>query len=109
MSHSTLGRRSRYSDLETGYAYGGGIEYAVPTDSFLNAFSIGKYLGIKSEALTLKAEYVRYDLGSRNVLVSSINPATGLTYTAATGSYNSRFNTEGHLIRAGFNYKFGGF
>ena len=43
------------------------------------------------------------------MLVSSINPATGLTYTAATGSYNSRFNTEGHLIRAGFNYKFGGF
>jgi outer membrane immunogenic protein len=99
----------RYSDLETGFAYGGGIEYAVPTDSFLNFLSVGRYLGIKSEAVTLKAEYVRYDLGSRNVLVNSVNPATGATFTAATGSYTSRFNTEGHLIRAGFNYKFGGF
>ena len=100
----------RYSDLETGYAYGGGIEYAVPTDSFLNYFSVGRYLGIKSEAITLKAEYVRYDLGSRNVVVGSINPATGGQFVAAAnGSYTSRFNTEGHLIRAGFNYKFGGF
>ncbi|GJE00271.1 outer membrane protein [Methylobacterium isbiliense] len=90
-----------YRDMETGYAYGGGIEYALPTDSFLNVF--------KTSAVTLKVEYLRYDLGSRNVIVSSINPATGATFTAATGSYTSRFSTEGNLVRAGVNYKFGSF
>ena len=55
-----------------------------------------------ASAITLKAEYLRYDLGSRNVLVNN----TGLG-APATGSYTSRFNTEGNLIKAGFNYKFG--
>ncbi|NEU12001.1 porin family protein [Methylobacterium sp. BTF04] len=91
----------RYNQIETGYVYGGGVEYAIPTDSFLNRFNfIGSFLG--ASAITLKAEYLRYDLGSRNVTVA----ATGLT--AATGSYTTRFNTEGSIVRAGFNYKFGG-
>ena len=91
----------RYKGMETGYVYGGGIEYAIPTDSFLNRFNfIGGLLG--ASAITLKAEYLRYDLGSRNVLVNN----TGLG-APATGSYTSRFNTEGNLIKAGFNYKFG--
>ena len=96
----TLAYAGRYNDMETGYVYGGGIEYAIPTDSFLNRFNfIGGFIG--ASAITLKAEYLRYDLGSRNVTVS----ATGLT--AATGSYTSRFNTEGNIIKVGFNYKFG--
>ena len=86
--------------FETGYNYGGGIEYAIPADSFLTYFSLGRYLGIKSD-VTIKAEYIRYDLGSRNVLVGSVPGGPG-------GSYTSRFSTEGSLIRAGFNYKFGG-
>lgn len=97
----TLAYAGRYNDMETGYVYGGGIEYAIPTDSFLNRFNfIGGLIG--ASAITLKAEYLRYDLGSRNVTVNS----TGLT--VATGSYTSRFNTEGNIIKAGFNYKFGG-
>ncbi|KQP12407.1 porin family protein [Methylobacterium sp. Leaf93] len=97
----TLAYAGRYNDMETGYAYGGGIEWAIPTDSFLNRFNfIGSFIG--ASAITLKAEYLHYDLGSRSVLVN----ATGLT--AATGSYTSRFSTEGNLIKAGFNYKFGG-
>ena len=92
----------RYDDLKTGFAYGGGIEFAIPTDSFLNTFALGRYLGIKYDALTLKAEYVHYDLGSQNVLVAGL-PGVG------TGSYISRFRTEGNVVRAGFNYKFGGF
>ena len=92
----------RETGLETGYNYGGGIEYAIPTDSVLNYFSVGKYLGIKSEAVTLKAEYIHYDLGSRNVFVG---PRPGF----APNSYTSRFETQGNLVRAGFNYKFGGF
>lgn len=92
----------RNDGIETGYVYGGGIEYAIPTDSFLNRFNfIGSFLG--ASAITLKAEYLRYDLGSRNVTVA----ATGLPL--ATGSYTTRFSTEGSMIRAGFNYKFGGF
>ena len=96
-----LAYAGRYDDFETGYAYGGGIEFALPTDSFLNTFAVGKYLGLKYEALTVKAEYVHYDLGSRNVLVASTGGA-GLGYV-------SRFRTEGNLVRAGFNYKFNGF
>lgn len=104
-----LAYAGRYDDLETGYVYGGGVEWAIPTDSFLNFFSVGRYLGLKAD-VTLKAEYLRYDLGSRNVLVSSINPATGGQFVpTANGSYTSRFNTEGQLIRAGFNYKFGSY
>ena len=93
----------RYDDFETGFAYGGGIEFALPTDSFLNTFAVGKYLGLKYDALTVKAEYVHYDLGSRNVLVGAI-PGVGLG-----SGYISRFRTEGSIVRAGFNYKFSGY
>ena len=41
--------------IQTGYAYGGGIEYAIPTSSFLNVF--------KSSAVTLKVEYLHYVIG----------------------------------------------
>ncbi|WP_375465452.1 outer membrane protein [uncultured Methylobacterium sp.] len=90
----------RYQDLETGYAYGGGIEYAIPTDSFLNYFAFAKYLGLKYDAVTIKAEYLHYDLGSRNVVVGPIIPSAN--------SYTSRFRSEGSIVKAGFNYKFGG-
>jgi outer membrane immunogenic protein len=97
-----LAYRGRFSDIETGYAYGGGIEYALPTDSFLNFF--------RSNAVTLKVEYLRYDLGGRNVTVDSINPATGGQFVpTANGSYTSRFSTEGNLVRAGLNFKFGSY
>jgi outer membrane immunogenic protein len=86
-----FGNRSR---IETGYAYGGGIEYALPTDTMLNVF--------RSSAVTLKVEYLRYDLGARNLLVAS----TGAPLSPGVG-YLARVRTEGSLIRAGINYKFG--
>ena len=92
----------RYDDFKTGYAYGGGIEFALPTDSFLNTFAVGRYLGIKYDAITIKAEYIHYDLGTQNVVVNAL-PGVG------AGAYVSRFRTEGNIVRAGFNYKFGGF
>jgi outer membrane immunogenic protein len=98
----SLAFAGRRDDLETGFAYGGGIEFALPTDSFLNTFAIGRYLGLRYDALTIKAEYIHYDLGSKNVLVGAV-PGVGV----GTG-YVSRFRTEGDIIRAGFNYKFGG-
>jgi outer membrane immunogenic protein len=92
------GRRDR---LETGYAYGGGVEYAIPTDSFLARFSVLSLLGFRSEAVSLKVEYLHYDLGSRNVLVNN----TGI---GPTGSYTSRFRTEGDIVRGGISYRFSG-
>ena len=75
--------------IQTGYTYGGGIEYALPTGSFLNFF--------KSSAVTLKLEYLRYDLGSQGFV------ANGVTTTSA---YNVRDKSEGNIARVGLNYKF---
>ncbi|GJE59116.1 outer membrane protein [Methylobacterium trifolii] len=90
-----LAYAGRYSDFQTGFAYGGGIEYALATDSFLNFF--------KSSAVTVKVEYLHYDLGSRNVLVNFTGAAP------VNGSYTTRFTTEGNIVRAGLNYKFGSY
>ena len=76
--------------MRTGYAYGGGVEYAIPTSSFLNVFN--------SSAVTLKAEFIHYDLGTSAVLVGGVvNPAN---------SFTSQIRTQGNLARAGINYKF---
>jgi len=83
-----FGNRAR---VETGYAAGGGIEYALPTDSFLNF--------VHSSAVTVKAEALYYDLGQRTLAL----PATG----RGTGAYVTRFQNEGVLGRVGLNYKFG--
>ncbi|MBA9067352.1 outer membrane immunogenic protein [Methylobacterium sp. RAS18] len=79
------------SGLETGYAYGGGIEYAIPANSFLDLTG--------SLQMTVKAEYLRYDLGSRTVLIRSTGgPGVG---------YNIESRTEGALARVGLNFGFG--
>ncbi|MDP4026082.1 porin family protein [Methylobacterium sp. NEAU 140] len=85
------GARTR---TETGWTAGGGIEYALPTDSFLNFF--------KSSAVTVKAEGLYYDLGRRSVVLAGL-PGVGV------GSYVSRFQNEGVLGRVGLNYKFGSY
>ena len=50
----------RGGHTQTGYAVGGGIEYAIPTASLLNPFGAG--------AVTLRAEYLHYDLGTLNIV-----------------------------------------
>ena len=87
---SFFGSRSR---TDTGYAAGAGIEYALPTDSFLNFF--------KSSAVTLKMEGLYYDLGRHTVPLIAL--------PGSTGAYVSRFQNEGVLGRVGLNYKFGTF
>ena len=78
------------SSLRTGYAYGGGVEYAIPTTSFLNFF--------KSSAVTVKAEFIHFDLGSQTVFL-------GNTFGGAGVPFTERVHTEGNLVRAGLNYK----
>ena len=78
------------SSLRTGYAYGGGVEYAIPTTSFLNFF--------KSSAVTVKAEFIHFDLGGQGVQL----PST----VGGNGAYQGlSVHTEGNLARAGLNYK----
>ena len=87
------GGRSRF---ETGYAAGGGFEYALPTDSFFNFF--------RASAVTFKAEGLYYDLGRSNtgILNTGLGPA-------ANPGYVTRTETSGFIARAGLNYKFGTF
>lgn len=84
---ATFGR----SRFETGYAYGGGIEYALPTNSFLNFF--------RSSAVTIKAEYLHYDLGRTNI---AFNNGAGVAGT-------TRVSNTGDIARVGLNYKFGSY
>ena len=95
--------------FRTGYAVGGGIEYALPTDSFLNFF--------RSSAVTLKVEglYVNLDQGNRNNGIFATTPAGGLVgigspgVALVSGVTNSRRDTEFAVVRAGVNYKFGSY
>ena len=86
----------RSDRMETGFAAGGGVEYALPVDSFLNFF--------RSSAVTFKAEGLYYDLGRRNVGI--LNTGAG---PAANPGYVARFEQTGFIARAGLNYKFGTF
>ena len=75
-------------DTETGYTVGAGVEYALPSTSWLGS------------AATIKVEYLYYDLGKRTITASS--PTVG-------PAFNSRFQNDGHIVRAGLNWKFSGF
>ena len=85
-----VGSRAR---LDTGYAVGGGIEYALPTDSVLNFFH--------SSAVTVKGEALYYDLGSRTIPVLPVRGGPSI--------FATRFQNEGVLGRVGVNYKFGSY
>lgn len=83
------------SKLQTGYAYGGGIEYALPDNSFLHFF--------RSGATTVKVEYLHYDLGERTVVgITNRVPAVGTGQPTVL----TRVRTDGNIVRAGINYKF---
>ncbi len=69
------------SGIQTGYTYGGGIEYALPTGSFLNFF--------KSSAVTLKARIPalrprRSRTSSRPAACTTRAPTTSASRTRAT-------------------------
>jgi outer membrane immunogenic protein len=76
------------SGLATGWTAGAGVEYALAgTTAFGNP-------------VTVRAEYLYYDLGGRNVSVPGV-PGLG------NGGYVSRFDNTGHVLRVGLNFKFG--
>ncbi|MFC6788936.1 outer membrane protein [Methylobacterium komagatae] len=95
------------NDFQTGYAVGGGIEYALPTDSFLNFF--------RSSAVTVKVEglYVNLDQNRRTAGAFATNNLGQLVQvgqagvTLVQGPAGVRNSTEFAVIRAGVNYKFG--
>ena len=78
-----LGFTGGKSDWEVGYAVGGGAEYAV-TDN-----------------VTIKGEYLYYDLGNTKLNVNRTAAAP-----AGQVGYRSKFENDGHLVRVGVNYKF---
>ncbi|MFE1599345.1 outer membrane protein [Methylobacterium sp. ID0610] len=93
-------------DFQTGWTAGGGVEYALPTDSFLNFF--------RSSAVTLKVEglYVNLDRGNGLNGAFAVNNAGAIITTANPGvvvvnAGQTRRDTEFAVVRAGLNYKFG--
>src|SRR5215216_2296619 len=87
----------RSSDWAVGYTVGGGIEVVLPPS--LGRFSLlGQLIG--SSSVTIKAEYLYFDLGDKNVLVKPV-PGFGVN------SFTTNVETKGHIGRIGFNYRFG--
>jgi outer membrane immunogenic protein len=80
---------------KTGYVYGGGVEFAVPTNSFLSRLSF-----FHTSAVTLKAEFIRYHLGNDTLVFPGVNGG------ATIGGYSARVHNSGDIARAGINYKF---
>ncbi|MDR7036068.1 outer membrane immunogenic protein [Methylobacterium sp. BE186] len=100
---------ARGDDFLTGWTVGGGVEYALANDSWLNFF--------RASAVTLKVEglYVNLDQGrgSNLPIVGGLNTAGGLVgvyNTSVAGAIvRSRRDNEFAVVRAGLNYKFGSY
>ena len=76
-------------DFRTGYAAGGGVEWALPTDTFLNFF--------RSSAVTFKVE----------ALYVNLERSRDYYYDASVIDTRRRTSDEFVAVRAGINYKFG--
>jgi outer membrane immunogenic protein len=86
--------QGRQDGIQAGYAYGGGVEYAVASDNFLNRFNI-----FNSSAVTVKFEYLHYDLGNHLIAIPGVN--------GGPGNYTANVRNDGDIVRAGMNFKFG--
>lgn len=78
--------RTAIDDLDMGYAVGGGVEYALPA-TLLSATLPG--------SVTLRGEYIHYDLAQRSTPLSLFGQNTVV-----------RMHNEGDLGRFGVNYRF---
>lgn len=68
------------SDTRVGWTLGAGVEYAITNN------------------LSVKGEYLYYNLGKTTVAVDPVG--------FAGSSYGARFKNDGHIVRAGLNWKF---
>lgn len=86
-----------YDENNTGYAAGGGVEFALPTNSFLNFFN--------SSAVTFKIEglYVSMDRDRDNGQLGFLG--NGTPVFLANNDTRGR-NNDFTVVRAGINYKF---
>jgi outer membrane immunogenic protein len=73
------GARSR--EISLGWTIGGGVEYALVQN------------------WSIKAEYLYYDLGDHDVTIR-------YNYGANTSTLTAHSDVNGHIVRAGLNYKF---
>lgn len=70
------------TDTQMGWTVGGGLEYAL-TNSW-----------------TVKTEYLYYNLGKKSISAPQLSPV------GSAENAGFRFETKGHIVRAGLNYKF---
>jgi outer membrane immunogenic protein len=94
----------RRNDFLTGWTVGGGVEYALPTDSWLNFF--------RSSAVTVKVEglYVNLDQGRGTglPLVGAAISPVGVLPVFSLANVRRDENAFA-VVRAGLNYKFGSY
>jgi outer membrane immunogenic protein len=76
-----------YNETSLGFVLGGGLEYALTSN------------------ITLKGEYLYYDIGSRNTVATG-DAAVQADPTLNALSYTSKTTTAGSILRVGANYKF---
>lgn len=76
-------------EFQTGYAYGGGVEYALLTPGVYRAFSSG--------TVTLRLEYLHYAIGNSNFNIDR---------SFRLYDFTTRVRHEGDIARVGANYKF---
>ena len=74
-----------FTETETGWTAGGGVEYAI------------------SNHWTVKAEYLHYDLGDEH---ATQNQLTGGVPQGPPFFVHYNFDTSGNIVRGGFNFKF---
>jgi outer membrane immunogenic protein len=75
------------SEIRSGYTLGGGLEYAL------------------TQNITLKGEYLYYNIGSRDSLVTG-NAGVRANPSLDAYFYDYKTTTAGSILRAGVNYKF---
>ncbi len=104
---NVLAYTGRYSDIETATPMAAASSTRCRPTASSTRFNVLSLVGIQTAAVDDQGRVLHYDLGRRNVLVNN----TGLVAAAGPsprGSYTSRFETEGNLVRAGLSYKFNG-
>jgi len=80
------------SGNQVGWTVGGGLEYAM------------------TDTISLKGEYLYYDLGSENLSYTPTNPVPAGNYCSAGGndgtSCNFKLDNSGSVVRVGVNFHF---